>query len=159
MDFKKRSVGAWDAFSDLAVMQAFVELGKRACDAIDYSNNAYLIGTSAAETPPNVPVQKAAHPAVLAPVPDEPEDIVSIFDIVDCTDKYEMQYATFIFLAIDEEHRELIAQRSPPVAAEFVRSFPSVVQAVMLGTENTPAKTPHETAIYISLRIELAYAQ
>lgn len=119
-------------------------------------SSACIVGTK--------PAAEAAAPRPMHPCNImDPGDVVkdrcreTVFDIVDCTNSIELQWATLTFLAIDPAAREAVAEQSPPAVAMLTRSIAALVSAYLLGTDCVSAMTPQEAVFDFMQRLHIAH--
>lgn len=81
----------------------------------------------------------------------------TVFDIVDCANSIELQWATLTFLAIEPAAREAVAEQSPPAVAQLTRSITVLFSAYLLGTDCVSAMTPQEAVFDFRQRLHIAH--
>ena len=138
----------YSLFSDSELMQRMVRKGAEKARAVARANADFLIGTAeAAPSPLASNKVKPMHPCFMAPPGNAANDPLLLFDLIDIDNTVELQYGTLICLAIDKGELEKVASASFPLAAEFARSIPLLVQKSLLGTRNSPSQIPVEFVV------------
>lgn len=147
----------WDMFTDIATMQAIVQLGNERVQEATLGTAEYLIGSEDKKEEPRI--LKPMHPCYLEADCPTPETSQNLFAVIHQDDKMELQFGTLVFLSVDAESRERVASLSPPAAADLARNIPSILEKALMGTPSNSAQPPIEIILRFTNEIERVYSK